>query len=183
MEEKIKKKRSRRNADALTPRQAKFVAEYIASNNGAQAAIAAGYSHPSNARDALKVPLVAKALEDFRRRTVEKGIYDFDMAMAEANDAVAFAKETGNANALVKAIELRAKLNGLLIEKHQHDVSGFSVFVSGIDYSKRDAIESSRPVIELQQRDDEVAKKQKELDDQAQFDEATDLFGGDKNGQ
>jgi hypothetical protein len=37
--------------------------------------------------------------------------------MKEAGQAMEFAKETGNANAYVKAVELRAKLNGLLIDK------------------------------------------------------------------
>lgn len=48
---------------------------------------------------------------------MKAAVYDLTIAMKEANDAAAFAREKGNSMALVKAVELRSKLSGLLIDR------------------------------------------------------------------
>ncbi len=59
--------------------------------------------------------------------------YTLDKAMADAIEAAAFAKATKNAAALVKAIEHKAKLNGLLIDRHDvRSMAMFSINVTGI---------------------------------------------------
>lgn len=59
--------------------------------------------------------------------------YNAEQAMLEAEEAMQFARETENANAFVKAIELRSKLKGLLIEKHQVQQVGFQINIGGIE--------------------------------------------------
>lgn len=126
----------------LTPQQAKFVAEYLRHGEGKAAAIAAGYSEHSAASQASVMlstnEAVKEAIAAARNTLIAEGTYNLKTAMKEAEDAMQFAKDTDNANAYTKAVELRAKLNGLLIEKHAHTMVGFSVNVGGIDFSKRD---------------------------------------------
>lgn len=132
--------------------QAKFVAEYLRHSNGKAAAIAAGYSEDRAASTAsellAKHPAVIEAVSAARKSLVAEGTYNLKMAMDEAKAAMDFAKETENANAYTKAVELRSKLNGLLIEKHAHTMVGFHVSVGGIDFSKRDGI-PSEPAIDV----------------------------------
>ncbi len=102
-----------------------FVEALITGVSGAEAARRAGYRE-SNARGRasalLKDPLVQEELE--RRRTAlrEMTAYDVGHAMGELDSCMEFARETKNAGALAKAIELRTKLSGLLIERR--DVRG-----------------------------------------------------------
>lgn len=105
----------------LTPKQATFVAEYLKTGNGAQSAIAAGYSR-KNARQSAHyllhhVQAVMEAVSAIRQSVAEKAEYDVEAAMGEALAAMDFAQRTDNANAYVKAVELRAKLMGLLVER------------------------------------------------------------------
>lgn len=64
---------------------------------------------------------------------MEKSAYNLEAAMREADEAIAFAIKTGNANAYVKAAELKAKLNGLLVDKMQIQLPAFSLRIGGID--------------------------------------------------
>lgn len=66
------------------------------------------------ARPHVRAAVVA-GLEEVRK----KGLYGYELAMKEAERAYNVAEETENANAMVKAAELRSKLTGLLVEK-QH---------------------------------------------------------------
>lgn len=129
-----------KKARKLTPKQATFVAEYLKDSNGTRAAIAAGYS-PRNARHQAwellhKQPSVVEALEETRKASAKKAEYNLDTAMKEAEEAIEFSKNTKNANAYVKAVELRTKLNGLLIEKHDVRHAGFQLIISGIKEPK-----------------------------------------------
>jgi hypothetical protein len=120
----------------LKPREAKFIAEYLKDSNGSRAAIASGYSGNSAAQEAYRLlhenPGVMAAIAEARKGLKELGIYNLEKAMKEADDVIAFAKETENANAYAKAFELKAKLNGLLVEKHDVRTSGFVLQISGI---------------------------------------------------
>ena len=123
----------------LNPRQERFVAEYLKDGNASRAAVAAGYS-PKAAKDRgwnllHESPAVMNALEIARKEVAEKSKYNLEKAMNEAQEAIDFAKQTENANAYVKAVELRSKLNGLLIEKHDVRTVGFSINILGVSNS------------------------------------------------
>ena len=80
----------------------------------------AGYSD-SFARVAAhrlgKRPAVLAAIDSIQQAGRAVTVYDLATAMREAGDAADFAISKGNAMALVKARELRAKLSGLLIDR------------------------------------------------------------------
>ncbi len=107
------------NEGELTERQRKLV-QYVATGDPMQqAAKKAGFS-PSYARKSsrlLKHPMIAAAVEAIRAEGRTLAAYDLSEAMKEAEDAARFARLKGNAMALVKSIELRARLSGLLIER------------------------------------------------------------------
>lgn len=121
----------------LKPRHAKFIAEFLRLGVGTTAAIAAGYRPRSAGKTAkvlLRKPEIRAAVEAAQRAMIEKGKYSVEKSMEEAADAMAFAKQTENANALVKAIEHRAKLSGLLVEKVDMRMQGrLSIHISGVD--------------------------------------------------
>jgi len=60
---------------------------------------------------------VMAAIDQARRQMLEAAAYTAERAMSEAERALEFAEENKNAMAMVKAVELRAKLAGLLIER------------------------------------------------------------------
>lgn len=117
--------------------EAKFIDEYLKHGNAGAAALAAGLTPNKNhARQygfkMIQRPHVALMLAKRREELAAKTGYTAEKAMQEAEEAMAFAKDTGNANALVKAVELRSKLQGLLIEKVQHQGAPFSINIGGI---------------------------------------------------
>ncbi len=104
----------------------RFVAAYI--GNGCIAAAAArtaGYS-PANSRKTgtrlLNEPYVMERIAEARKEIQDLTKYDAQKAMAELDDAVQQARTNKQGTALVRAIELRAKLNGLLIDRSVVDV-------------------------------------------------------------
>lgn len=126
----------------LTPKQQLFIAEYLKDNNGARAAEAAGYSKQNARSQAYQLlnhqPAVITALEEERKKLQVATQYNAERAMAEAEDAMTFALQTENANAYVKAVELRAKLTGLMIERHDVRQAGsFQIQIFGIDGEKQ----------------------------------------------
>jgi phage terminase small subunit len=112
----------------LNPAHAKFVAEYLKDGNASRAAEAIGYS-PKNPRQGgyklLQLPEIQAAIDETRKKIQAKAGYNLERAMTEAEEAIEFARQTDNANAYVKAVELRSKLNGLLVEKVDVRQSGF----------------------------------------------------------
>ena len=107
------------NEAGLTERQRRLV-EFVATGlNVQQAATKAGFS-PSYARKSsrlLKHPGIAQAIAAIRAQGRTLAAYGLNEAMKEAEDAARFARLKGNAMALVKSIELRSRLSGLLIER------------------------------------------------------------------
>ena len=61
--------------------------------------------------------IVAKTLESVRTEGMRMAIYDLARAMKEADDAASFAREHKNPMAVVKAVELRSRLSGLLVDR------------------------------------------------------------------
>lgn len=66
---------------------------------------------------------VAGRVETLRKPVIEKLQYNLEHAMLEAAEAFSIAKKKENGGAMVAAVQLRAKLNGLLTDKIQIDAS------------------------------------------------------------
>lgn len=62
---------------------------------------------------------VAGRVQELRAPVVEKLQYGLEQAMLEADEAFKVSKTKENGGAMVAAVTLRAKLNGLLIEKRE----------------------------------------------------------------
>lgn len=121
----------------LKPRQLKFVEEYLRNgNNGAQAYMrayetAAG-DVTSRASRLLNHPAVKAELAKRQDKIRGETEYTVRKGMEELDEAMQFARETDNATAYVKAVELRGKLNGLYVEKHEHFGNGLTLQIGGI---------------------------------------------------
>jgi phage terminase small subunit len=121
----------------MRPRWARFISEYIKCGSGTAAAKAAGFRESSAARTAktlLKNPMVMAEIDRLRKEIMAEGKYGLLRAMKEIEDAMEFARMTKNATALANLLQLRAKINGLIIDKMDHRISGnFQLNIEGID--------------------------------------------------
>lgn len=66
-----------------------------------------------------KLPQVQEAIAELQRHARAVWVYDLSAAMSDCDKAADLAFAKNNPMALVKAFELKAKLAGLLIEKHE----------------------------------------------------------------
>ena len=106
----------------LTQQQVRFLDAYSLSRNGVEAAKSVGYSQSSASQMAKRTLANPKAIEYLRSLQSESraiAAYDLSLAMQESLEVIAFAKEHKNAMAYFKAVEHRAKLSGLLIDRVQ----------------------------------------------------------------
>jgi hypothetical protein len=130
---------------SLTPRQQAFVEAYArpgtvngrAALNASEAARRAGYSHrraDSTAQHLLRIPKVKAAVELIRKEVAELASYSLERCMAELEKGMAFAHTTENASAYVRAVELRGKLAGLIVDRMDARllVGQFSITVEGL---------------------------------------------------
>jgi hypothetical protein len=114
---------------ALTAKQEKFAQGIVAGLSQADAyrqAYDAGRMKPESVQqlasrvmgrvevrsrvEALRVKVVAKVQA--------KAVYGIEQAMIEADEAIALCKAKQNGGAMVSAVTLKSKLNGLLVERH-----------------------------------------------------------------
>ncbi|HDS1139592.1 TPA: terminase small subunit [Stenotrophomonas maltophilia] len=107
----------------LTPKQQRFVQEYLQDHNGTQAAIRAGYSE-STARQQgsrlLTEPRIQAAVRAGQQKVAKKAEVTIDSLMAELEQARKLALKEKQASAAVTATMGKGKLAGLLVEKHKH---------------------------------------------------------------
>lgn len=114
----------------LTRKQTSYVANRISGMSQIDSAVAAGYARSGAAKHANtleKLPVVIAAMDRHKEEIRLRGEYGYDRAMAEAQRAYDVAESTKNANAMVKAAELRSKLTGLLIEKQHIQVETLDI--------------------------------------------------------
>jgi phage terminase small subunit len=118
----------------LNTRQQAFVRAYVLNgNNGAAAVREAGYSinNPESARrqayQLLQNPLIKDAVAQGRHEFVVVTEYDAKAVMSELDAAIDFARSTKNANALVRAIEAKAKVAGLMTDKVELNVNNVDI--------------------------------------------------------
>lgn len=129
----------------LSPREATFVAEYALGKSAAEAARIAGYQNHYARRAAdklLKRDNIAAAIEEARTKIGKRMEFNAEIGMAKLDECIAFARETKNATAMARAIELQLKMAGLLIERvHQlHDAgpSLIDAIAEGKERQRRD---------------------------------------------
>lgn len=104
----------------LTLKQQRFVEYYCLNGNAAAAAREAGYSHKraeAAAHIMKKIPAVATAIATYRADVARRAEYTVDKAMTELEQAMKFAKDTENASAFTRAVELRARIAGVLVDR------------------------------------------------------------------
>lgn len=110
----------------LTPKREKF-AQLVAGGRGQAEAYriafkAAGKNktiHEGASRIAADSKVRAR-INELRAPVVAKVRYDLEHAMAEVNQAIRLAQKKGNASAMVQAVQLKAKLNGLMVEDRKN---------------------------------------------------------------
>ncbi len=123
----------------ISQKQFDWINEYVKTGSVGKAAAFVGVSG-GLASEWKRKPLIIDEIEKIRAIQREKTGYGLEEAMVECEEGIAFAKDTKNANAFMKGLELKAKLNGLLIEKHDHRmIANFSINVQGV----RDSLPSS----------------------------------------
>lgn len=113
----------------LTLRKQKFCSEYLTNGgNAAAAARAAGYAHDHASHQGWLLvnrdEAVKAELDRARAELTERTDYNAANAMEELGEVIDFARNTKNATAMARAVELRMRMAGLLVEKVDVNVSG-----------------------------------------------------------
>ena len=114
----------------LSPRQQAFVSFFLETGNATKAAKLAGYSERSARQTAWRMlhenEAVIAAIEDGQRQLAEASFKSAESLMRDLDIQRIAAERRGNNNAAVRALELQARILGLLIERRdtraQHQV-------------------------------------------------------------
>jgi hypothetical protein len=119
----------------LSPRQSRFVDAVVTERTLTAAAAKAGYAWPDKiAGKLLSKPELRRAVDLMKELGAVRARYTVDTMMAELGKGMEFALTTENAAAYVRAVELRGKLTGILVDRldARIAVGGFVVNVSGL---------------------------------------------------
>jgi len=106
---------------SLSERRKRYAVLLAQGVKSSEAARRSGYS-PSYARKGHKLKhgeTMQAAMEEAEKIVKEVAGYDVTMAFMEINSFIEFAKKHKNAMAYFKAVELKARLSGLLVEKKE----------------------------------------------------------------
>ncbi|MCO7469502.1 terminase small subunit [Stenotrophomonas maltophilia] len=117
------KKTTADKAVGLTPKQQRFVQEYLQDHNGTQAAIRTGYSAKTAKQQGSRLlaePRIQAAVRAGQKKVAKKAEVTVDSLMAELEQARKLALKEKQASAAVTATMGKGKLAGLLVEKHKH---------------------------------------------------------------
>lgn len=119
------------------PREAQFVKNILSGVQPGEAYARAGYQNknPSTGAKIMQCqnPRVIQALKFGRRELAMTTGYTALAAVKELNETIDFAKQTENATAMARAVELKMKLMGLLVERHEVKQANFNISIGGID--------------------------------------------------
>ncbi len=124
----------------------RYSTEMLKGGTAKAAAAASGYKmHPKDsAARLMRAPAVRDALAVARKVAAEVAAYNGASAMAELAEALEFSKKTENATAFCRAIELRAKLMGLLDTDRGAQGGSLTFNISGVDFSGPKTFEVER---------------------------------------
>ena len=121
-----------RRDTVITPAKLEFINMYLQVHSIVKAAKALKMA-PGTATDWFRTDLVQKEIGKIKEKIREECGFNLEAATLEAEEARQFGFATNNANAVVKATELKTKLYGLLIEKHDHRLAAnFQINVQGV---------------------------------------------------
>ena len=107
----------------LTPKQERFVAEYLIDLNATQAAIRAGYSHKSAARigvELLNKTQVSSAIEKARLKLSirsERTVLD---VLKDIQDVTREARDVKDHRAALKGLEMEGRHLGMFTDRLEH---------------------------------------------------------------
>src|SRR4030066_1180481 len=129
---------------ALPTKKAKFVLNVAAGMAPADALVEAGWecsrkTATSTAGRLLREDEQVKdALNIIKADLALRAEYSFNSFIAEMDSAMEFARETKNATALVRAIELKGKASGHIVERvdQRNMNAGFQLMVTGVEPPK-----------------------------------------------
>lgn len=124
----------------LPTKKAAFVLNVVAGMLPADALLKAGWDMNRNTagstanRMLREDEAVKDAVAVIKADMAKRAEYSFDKFIDEMNAAMEFAKFTKNATALVRAIELKGKASGHIVERvdQRTQASGFSLVVAGV---------------------------------------------------
>lgn len=114
-------------SEKLTPKREKF-AQAVASGMAQADAYRAAFNpkkskdatiHQEASRLAADRKVSARIIE-LRAPVIAEARYDLKTAMVECDEAIALARSTESASAMVAAVQLKAKLNGLMVEDRKN---------------------------------------------------------------
>ena len=110
----------------LTPKQQRFVAEYLVNLNATKAAVKAGYSEKtaySIGQENLTKPEIAAAVAAAQAERSERTEVTADYVLTTIMEIIEQRKGTGehsNPNAVLKGAELLGRHLALFTDKHEH---------------------------------------------------------------
>ncbi len=124
----------------MTPKQERFVAEYLVDLNATQAAIRAGYSEKtaySIGQENLTKPEIAAAVAAAQAERSERTEVTADYVLTTIMEIIEQRKGTGehsNPNAVLKGAELLGRHLALFTDKHEHsgDLKHIHKVVTGV---------------------------------------------------
>lgn len=142
------------SSSGLSEKDQIYVAEFLRTGSMVAAAKAMGLDEKrarGQGNRIMKKPAVKAAVQAAQAKSTEAAAYGCNEAMREAEEAIEFAKKTKNANAYVKAVELRSKLKGLLVEKYDVRQSGFNITIQGFGMAGKPALDAGpiMPIIDV----------------------------------
>lgn len=114
----------------LSPQRAKFVAEYLKSSNATEAATSAGYGPAGAAvrgHMLLKLPEIAELIESARKELIAVTHYDLQASVVEIDRRLKLVEGWKQGSAIAKLQELKLKVHGLLVERHEVTEKGFQL--------------------------------------------------------
>lgn len=113
----------RKPKPALSPKQQRFVSEYLKDLNAKQAAIRSGYSAKTAEQQGsrlLRNAQVASAVQRGQKKVAKRSEITVESLAREFEEARVLAKKQGQASAMVAATTGKGKLSGHLVERHRH---------------------------------------------------------------
>ncbi|MFC4729104.1 terminase small subunit [Coralloluteibacterium thermophilus] len=130
---------------ALTPKQARFVSEYLKDQNATQAAIRAGYSRGTAKQQGSRLLTnadVAAAVEKGQSRVAAKAEMTVQGHLADLKKLRDAAAKKGQYSAAISAEVARGKVSGYHVEHHKHSGAIGTYDLKKLSDDQLDALES-----------------------------------------
>lgn len=123
----------------LSEKHAQFVRNFVSGQSQGRAYQGAYPDANEKTASAAAHKLLAKehiadAVTACKNALSKKAEYGYEKAMLELEEGMRFSKATENATAYARCVELRSKLSGILVERHNVQTAQFSLTYGGIDY-------------------------------------------------